>query len=266
MIRYTTELVVKALGLKPIGEPHTGETCVCGLCQRAIRSGELSSPMNMKKSFMDHHKTAASHWVCGFCEATLDSSVLRCVQRALITENGIFNLNKDEARAWLWLTPPEPPFSVVINNSTFSAFHFFWRTPVTLDKRWIQANVDDVIYVVRQHHVLKALDYAQTILKHLADHPAKGRREKLNSPFFILSRAPTAADQKQNGHLLAEVAALRTTHPAFIPALDFLDTLNPGELVALSPMLKKNPTAPAKPSLTTLNDETDTEEKETEHV
>jgi len=251
MILYASELAAKALRIAPVGSEHTGPACVCGLCQRPIHVGDLSAPMAMPRTFMDYHKTARSAYVCGFCQATTQQTTMRALQRACITADGIYNLGKDESRAWFWLTPPEPPYAVVINHSTLGAFHYFWRTPVTLDNRLVQLNVDGTVYDVRRQRVQKALGYAQTILQHLEHNPPKGVRGKINSPFAILSREPSVAGQNANGHLLPFVAALRTSHPQFIEALDFLDTLTPGELLALSPTLKKNPSAPVQPECET---------------
>jgi CRISPR type IV-associated protein Csf1 len=164
MILYASELAAKALRIDPVGSKHTGPACVCGLCQRPITGGDLSAPMALPRTFMDHHKTARSAYVCGFCQATTQQTTMRALQRACITADGIYNLGKDESRAWFWLTPPEPPYAVVINHSTLGAFHYFWRTPVTLDNRLVQLNVDGTVYEVRRQRVQKALGYAQTAI------------------------------------------------------------------------------------------------------
>lgn len=249
-ILYASELAAKALNLEPAGSPHESEPCACGMCQRHIRIGDISQSMNLPKTFMDYHQTARTEFLCGYCQATTSSqSVMRHFQRSVITEHGIYDIGKDESRSWFWATPPEPPYAVVINHNTLGAFHYFWRTPVTLDNRLVQLNVDGAIFEVRRERVVRAIAYAQQIVKHFSSNPPKGSREKINSPFVILSREPSVAGQNSNGHLLPIVSGLRLTNPEFNEALNFLETLGTGELVALSSTLKKNPATPVKPEI-----------------
>ncbi len=249
MMQYTSELAAKAMGLSPKGTPHAGEPCVCAMCQRAICPGDLSELKNLTRTFMDFQHLARSDYLCGFCAATIGQTVMRELQRSVITGEGIYNLNTDDARAWFWLTPPAPPYAVVINHNTMGAFHYFWRTPVTLDNRVVYINVDGTVYQVQRERILKALEHSKTLLAIISSLPAKGKRKAMNSPFGVLSRDPGTKARANHGRLVKEVADLAKTHPQCIEAIRYLDTLGTGELIALSPMLKQKPAIPTQPEI-----------------
>ena len=247
MMRYTSEIAAMALGLPPVGTPHEGNSCVCAMCQRPLRMGDITSVKDLPRTFMDYPHMADSAYLCGYCAATTEQTVMRELQRSVITPGGIYNLNTDDARAWFWLTPPDPPYSVVINHNVLGAFHYYWRTPVTLDNRIVFLNVDGTVYQVRRARVLKALECAKQLLDIAAS--TSGKRKVLKSPFVVLSRDPGAKPRSSNGRLAPEVHRLAETHPHCIPAIEYLDALGPGELIALSPMLKQTPATPTQPEI-----------------
>ncbi len=252
---YTSELATKALGLKPVGQPQAHFACHCAMCARPIHVGDLSVRKELAKTFLDFPQLRPSDWICGYCAVTTDQSVMRALQRCVITSDGVYPINTDDARAWLWLTPPKPPFSVVINHSTMAAFHYFWRTPVTLDERFVIMNVDGVIYEVRRHKLLKALEYGAYLIEQ--DKNLEKKKGMLKSPFVVLSRDPSKSARSANGRISPAALALAKTDPQCKEAVDFLAALAPGELIALSPMLKQSPATPTQPliinSLETLS-------------
>lgn len=246
---YTSEIATKALGLKPLGNTHEGPDSVCAMCARPIHQGDLSQRKVLSRSFTDFPKLAPSDYICGYCNATARQEIMRELQRCVITEIGIYGLNTDEARSWLWTTPPKPPFAVVINHSTMAAFHYFWRTPVTLDADLITMNVDDVIYQVRRDRVMRALAYAGQLL---AKAPALAKKKGvMKSPFLVLSRDPSKSARASNGRIHRDALELAEMFPECRPAVQFLQNLSPGELIALSPMVKQKPAAPVQPPLIT---------------
>ncbi len=244
---YTSELAAQALGLKPKGQPHTRFACHCAMCARLIAVGDLSEKKELPKTFLDFPQLRPSDWICGFCAATTDQTVMRALQRCVITTDGVYPINTDDARAWLWLTPPKPPFAVVINHSTMAAFHYFWRTPVTLDDRLITMNVDGVIYEVRRPMLLKALEHGAYLIEQ--DKMIDKKKGVLKSPFVVLSRDPSKSARSANGRIAPAALALAKSDPKCQEAVEFLSGLAPGELIALSPMLKQSPATPTQPNL-----------------
>lgn len=248
-MKHTSQLAAVALGLQPVGTPHKGSACLCATCQRRIEVGAFSALKSLPRTFTDFGHLGPSDYLCGFCSATIEQNVMRNLQRCCITTQGIYSLNTDDARAWLWLTPPEPPFSVVINHSTMAAFHYFWRTPVTLDKNFVQLNVDNVIYQVRRSRVLQALEYGKLLLDR-APVLAK-KKGAMKSPFMVLSRDPAKKARSVNGHVAKDALELAQKFPDCKVAVEYLQALTPGELIALSPFFKQKPSTPVQPELTT---------------
>ncbi len=244
---YTSELAASALHLAPEGLPHEGPDCVCAMCQRPLSAGHLSKKKELSRSFMDFGHLAKSDFVCGYCAVTANQVAMRELQRSVICREGIYNLNTDDARAWFWLTPPTPPFAVVINHNTMGAFHYYWRTPVTLDVRVVNMNVDGVVYQVRRSAVLEAMEIADKLL--LAYNTMAGKKKELKSPFVMLARDPGSKPKSANGRLNPDLLAFANVHRQFLPDIEILDSLGTGELIALSPFLKQKPATPVQPEL-----------------
>lgn len=258
---YSSELVTKALHLAPTGTPYEGDDCVCAMCQREIRAGTLTVPKKLKQTFFDFGHLAPSDVLCGYCAVATNQTVMRELQRCVITRDGIYNLNTDDARAWFWLTPPEPPFVVVINHNVLGAFHYFWRTPVTLDADFIQFNVDDVLYQVRRQRVLRALEYSKLLIERAS--VLEKKKGVMKSPFMVLIRSPSTKAASNHGVMAKDAITLASMFPDCAEAVSFLTTLTPGELIALSPMVKQKPATPVKPELiTAVTPKSSTDEKE----
>jgi CRISPR type IV-associated protein Csf1 len=244
---YPSELAAQALQIAPTGTPHAAPPCACAMCARAIGSGDLSARLVLTRTFTDFSSLVPSDFVCGFCEATTHQDIMRELQRSVITAQGVYNLNKDESRAWFWLTPPEPPYVVVINHSVMGAFHYFWRTPVTLDSNLIQVNVDGTVYRVRRQRVLQALEHGRALIERA---PVLARKKgALKSPFQTLMREAGRKPSERHGWLAPDCHTLAAMFDDCREAVAFLTALTPGELFALTPLLKQNPSAPVRPEL-----------------
>lgn len=172
---------------------------------------------------------------------------MRALQRVVITRDGLYPMGTDQARAWLWLTPPEPPFSVVINHSTLACFHYFWRTPVTTSVDLIQVNVDDAILQVHRPRVLKALEHAKMLVDKA--NVAGQKKGLINTPFELLDRTATSGPMHNHGALRRSCLALAAGDKDSATAVRYLSDLNMAELFALSSILKGSPQPPVQPQL-----------------
>ncbi len=244
---YASELACTAARFDPLGEPHAGADCFCSMCARTITRGTPATMRSLPKSFSDHETLRPSDYICGWCAAIIPQKILRGFQRAVITKDGVYNLNKDEARAWLWLTPPEPPFAVVIHGgSALAAFHYIWRTPVTMDKRLIAVNFDGTVAHVKHNSITRSMQMLDVLRKHAVKD---GQKKAVNSPFRNLDRANFANFNSGHGRLSEVTLSLAEKFDACREAADFFTNLNNADLTALSALLKANPVAPVKPAL-----------------
>ena len=245
---YASEIATLALDIAPRGTAHSGADCHCCMCQRPIRAGDLSNQYTMPKTFMDFHEVSPSNQICGFCMAIVDQNVLRNLQRAVVTPDGVYSLNKDSHRAWFWATPPKPPYVVVINHSTLGAFHYVWRTPVTLDNRLVWFNLDGRVMQARRGDLSLALSHA----KKITDLLNAGRKKSpINTPFLEVVRAGLSKGSSylKHGAFREDALALGRENPSIAESLAFLRDLPPGDLMMLSPFLKDSPSEPEEPSL-----------------
>lgn len=248
---YPTELACQALRLAPTGSPAQADHGACGFCGRAITLGTPCIPAKYGQSFTDYPALVApaSH-TCGWCAATVKQDPLRAVQNAVITRDGVYANGTDAARAWFWLTPPEPPFVVVFNHNTPAAFHYLWRTPVTLHRDHVIVNADDRLMTVRRPLVLRAIEVARRLgerAPQVLGMTAKNVAPLLPSPFVYLSRQPARDPRAQS--LRKEVLEMAARDTQSRQDVDFLMSLGPGELFALSPFLKTKTETPAQPQL-----------------
>jgi CRISPR type IV-associated protein Csf1 len=244
---YASQLACSAAGLAPEGVAHEHDDTYCSMCGRAIVQGVPSMIRDLPRSFSDHESLRPSQFICGWCAAIIPQKILRAFQRAVVTPVGVYNLNKDEARAWFWLTPPEPPFAVVIHNgSALAAFHYIWRTPVTLDRRLITVNFDGVVAHVRHAVIGQAVSHLAVLQEHAA---RDGHKKPLNTPFKMLNRASFTSPASGHGVLNEITQSLAAKHSQCAESALFFSSLNNAELTALSAILKSNPVPPQQPPL-----------------
>lgn len=246
---YASEIACSAAGLEPRGDIHQGARTCCAMCGRPIVAGDLSSPvlLNINKvTFTDLGRLSASDYLCGFCPPTIVQTISRKFQRAVITPQGVYSMNTDEARAWLWTSPPPAPFVVIINSNSTATFHYLWQTPVTLDNRLIAVNFDGVVAHISRDRIGKALLCAKQVHDHAL---AQGHKKVSSSPFTKLSRDffKSASGSHGRFHALSELVAEQA--PECAASLAFLRGLSAAELTALSCLLKANPSQPVQPRL-----------------
>ena len=261
-MKWASEIAVCALGLLPTGKAYSGPATNCAMCGRPIAQKDVASPLDLPKTFTDHAQLGDSGTICGWCKTVSEQRVLRPLQRACITSDGIYNLNTDNAKTWFWMTPPAPPFVMVINHHMTAAFHYVWRTPVTLDSRLISMNVDGRIYTVNRARILDAIPAAKTLLDGIRLQAGEAKSHAF-SPFVSLNRSPGKIGRDAgNGRLsgatrmfLESKDADETHHQA----ATLLTSLTTGELMALSLFVKSDPSLPEQPpvitSLTQRNSE-----------
>ena len=132
-------LAVKALKVERVGTPSI-VSCICVACGTPIAIGDLASPPDVGETFMDGRLLLTTPGekplICGDCSPFFRKNLLMKIQKAIITEKGVYPIGKGEFRAWFILNPPPAPFSVVFSNAKLQ--HLLWRTPVTQDPdRWL---------------------------------------------------------------------------------------------------------------------------------
>lgn len=252
-ILYASELAAQALRLAPEGQTYTGEPTVCAMCSRPINKGDLAQVLKPSKSFTDWLSLTPSRHQCGWCAVTTQQANMRPLQRAIITREGVYPVGKDDNRAWFLLTPPEPPYAVVISTgAATSAFHLHWRTPVTLSNDCVVVRLHDVISTIRRPVLMAALKQCEELAAiELAAAPPK-RHIKAASvqrrhAFVALDRN---LDAPNHGRIRdsAITAARAAGRDDLISAMA---NLTPAELWALATLAKGNPATPTQPDLIT---------------
>lgn len=252
----SSELAARALSLPLLGSPHKDEPCQCSMCAKTINPGDLAGPLvtsNVFTNWLD--LTPATGMVCGFCLTTKEQSVMRFLQRSVITAKGIYPISKDENRAWFLLTPPEPPFSVVVSTGAFTAaFHLHWRTPVTLSKDLINVRIDDIVSSIRRpvlERAIAASDEMVDLLETAQKAKAPIRRgqppKRAPHPFMALDRSlgnPNHGRLKPQAVDAAKAAGRQDL-------VHLLMSLTPAETWALATLIKTNRPEPIKPDLIT---------------
>lgn len=222
-----SQLAVEALGLTPLGTPWRGRegNVLCALEARPLRMGELVMPWKPGPNFMDDRDTADSPLMNGYAAALCAKSVMLKTQRMLFTRDGAYSLATDAARAWFYLTPPEPPFVAVLADSMLQ--HLIWRTPVTHSRNWLIVRLGQRILHIRRPRLIAARD---ALLAY-------------GQPAFV--RLDREGKDGLHGRLRNDVPSELARE---------LADLTPGELVALATLAKRNPPTPEQPEPIRLGD------------
>lgn len=262
---YPSDIALAGGGLSAVGSPWN-EDAVCACCGKPIAAGDLAVPSPFGPTFTDDLSLAArSGLVCGACAVLLRADALKLFQKAVVTRDGVFPLAKDVHRAWLFLTPPEPPFVAVV--STTRQQHLIWRTPVTVSKDLLIVRLGQRVMRIRRPVLLEAMDWceqaglafhaameAQSAAQAASDPPAvpaAGKRPRKPTkakaselppphPFVELDRE---ASSLRHGVIRSDMEAV----PEVRPYLARLRALNPGELWALANLVKRNRPTPEQP-------------------
>lgn len=155
---WASDLAAKHLGGPKLewAEPAKANTH-CTYCGRPIKAGEPSHSVALNEYFSATRDLAAFSGVsCPACARLMGKSEMFRVLRSVITEDGIYPLTKHSARAWLFFTPPKPPFVAVLASSTLQ--HLVWRTPVTLSRELIVVRHGNRLHQIRPALLRRASD------------------------------------------------------------------------------------------------------------
>ena len=218
MIRYPSDIVDQVFGLEPDKDlvVWEGETKVCcNHCARPVAQGEFYNPSSVGQFFSDTRDLASSSMViCWRCVILRKKPMLNGLGASVTTPDGVFSISKDVNKAWLFTTPPPAPFVVVHSSSTMQ--HLVWRTPVTLDNRFIQVRFGPRLFTVQPAVIRKALAIADAM---------NADQKKWINPLLLDRKAA----QGWHGMLNPRAADLLTDEDAH-----FLSTLSPGDKWALA--------------------------------
>lgn len=223
-------IATQALGLTPLGKPWTGASgeLTCSLECRPIEHGEPVIDWKAGANFMDDAKIARTGLISGWVAPLLTKKVMSSTQAALFCAEGAFKLGRDVWRAWAFLTPPKPPYVMVLGDSKMQ--HLIWRAPVTLSNDLVRFQLGARSMMVRRRRLIDAMDRLRAL-----DGPA----------FQVLDR-----EGLKHNH-----GELRSDCPPELARV--LADLTPGEIVALAVLAKATRIEPETPPLINLDEATD---------
>lgn len=220
----SARLATGALGIKPLGAPWRGkDPTLCALEGLPINPGEPAMPWRPGPNFMNDTDMVSaagkdSAVISGHVAALMQKAVMLKSQRMVFCPEGAFPLNTDAARAWFFLTPPEPPFVAVIADAMLQ--HLVWRAPVSLSRD---------LFVFRHGQQVKTV-YRPRLVSLVESLKAYG------GPAFV--RLDRDGKDLHHGMLRSDVPE---------PLAATLIHATPGELIALASLAKRNPPPPERP-------------------
>ncbi|EOJ3045516.1 CRISPR type AFERR-associated protein Csf1 [Pseudomonas aeruginosa] len=246
---WPSDLAMQALGIRP-NEFLGADTPIwrappapCGRCGRPIHAGEPYKYALARDTFSDTRDLSApGNPICGACVILGLKPAMNRLSFSVLTKNGVYPIAKDTHKAWLFLSPPPPPFVAVISASTMA--HLVWRTPVSLSKERFFLRYGNDLFTIRPEKITSAISCAKALKQRREEQQepkranAKGASVRL-SPYLALDR-----DLANHNHGQLSSAALEHMKPAE-KAL-FL-SLTPGEVWALSFLLTTKPPIPEQP-------------------
>lgn len=258
MILSPSLIAIRALGLEPSGtmicEAEAGERCA--VCGDTLRKGEPIDTLDLPPSFTNHSSLAipGGHYRCGACTtvmtngANFQMGLSTCIASA---SEGYFPIMKKEHRAWAFLTPPEPPFIITIQNAQQQ--HTVWRAPVSTSRDILMVRLGEQVLRLRRQKLVAAREAAirldAAINAAREDKPGRGRParspESIESPFFSDWKG-----QDAQGGQLKKAAADQIASGAISDSdIAALTTLNSGEIWALTAVLHLSPVRPEPAAL-----------------
>lgn len=207
---------------------HTGPDTHCAFCGKPIRTGDLYEPATALGEYFSDTRDLADNtrMSCPACSAVRTKKAMFALQRALVTDYGIYSIAPAAARSWLFLTPPEPPFVAVLTTATLQ--HLIWRTPVTLSSDLIVIRHGARLHTIRPRLVAEARD----VCLRLRDADPKIK----NGPYVLLDRAEEAPT---HGLLREQVWQTMSQEERAI-----FNRLTPGEVWALAHVISVSPSQP----------------------
>lgn len=164
MMRYPSDVVDQVLGLgpEPIMADWVGAETACSHCARPIIDGDYYAKSDVGAFFSDTRDlSCTSRAICWRCVILRKKVMLNGLSACVITPDGIYPIFKDIHKAWLFETPPQPPYFVMHSSSTMQ--HLAWRSIATLDNRVIAVRFGPHQLLVNRQKVLDALAIADRI-------------------------------------------------------------------------------------------------------
>lgn len=260
MIPYSTEIAVKALGVTVVqGALTAKENSFCACCGRPVNKDEKYHALNVSDAFMDDAFFAIkSNIQCNYCSAFMSSSVSGKVGNMncyVFTEEGAYPISTDDNRTWFLLTPPEPPFTVMVSN-TKNFMHILWKTPVTLSHEMMFIGWPHKIMTIRHKTLLKAVEVCKEISNLYMETKTTGvsdsKKKLINPithPYISLNRK---LDELKHGLFRPDIIDMAAKNKDIAGGIKFLQKLTEGETWALSTLSKANLNIPLKPDKFTL--------------
>lgn len=236
-------LVCQGAGLQSEGAHvcdarHVNERCA--VCGRPFEQGDVIDELVLPPTFTNHSSLAnpSGAWRCGACTAVMMRREFQTsASTVLITREGLFPISRKEHRTWLFLTPPDPPFAIAIQNAKNQ--HTVWRAPITLSRDQMLLRVGEQVLRVRRPHLLAAANEARMLnaLRVTVGRPSK---ETVQTPFVNDWKMQSS----KGGMLKAWVWKILHEERIARDAISHLLTLNGAEAWALTAVLHDAPVAP----------------------
>ncbi len=238
-------LAIKALGIEPEGTEVAKDDCECAVCGTAIRSGEVVDNLRLPESFTNRAALAnpSGRFRCGACTAVMTRKEFQMgLSTAIFGADGYFPIMKKESRAWAFMNPPQPPFSICIQNAQQQ--HVVWRAPVTLSRDLLLVRVGEQVVRIRREKLMAARLVAISLNeKRQAPEQTNsaGSKRQRGRPETLSLESPFISDWKlqsaEGGRIKWWVEKLSTNGLVDQSDLDLLFSLNGGEVWALSAVL-----------------------------
>lgn len=232
-MQYPSEVVASALQLAPdptLPRWEAQEPVPCSHCAAPINVGDQYSPLSAGAFFSNTRDLASfSRVVCWRCVHLRSKTLLNGLSYAVITTKDVYSIAKDTDKAWLFLTPPEPPFVVTHSSSTMQ--HLAWRTPVTHSKERIYVRYGDNLFCVRPRIVREAMERTEAIVA------------RSGLPWI----APMLTDRKAADSRHGVINPKAEPHMTREDRLFFLESVGPGERWALAYISHSKRPQPVQP-------------------
>lgn len=247
MITSPSHLAIAALGLAPEGTMACPENSSCAVCGSLIHEGDLVDGLALPDSFTS--RAALAHpegsYRCGACTAVMTRPEFQMsFSTAIFNRDGYYSIARKENRSWAFLTPPEPPFAICIQNAQQQ--HVVWRAPVSLSKDILMVRVGEQVIRLRRPALVAARSVALMLNEQLAQSDVKRKPGRPESAEFI--RSPFTADWKlqtvgggRPASWVSDLVEKGQVQPADLAPLE---CLNGGEVWALNAVLHPAPVKP----------------------
>lgn len=248
MIISPSALAIKALGLSAEGTMDCPEETQCAVCGAKIAVGERIDDLALPPSFTNHATLAhpGGKYRCGACTAVMTRKEFQMgLSTALVSAAGYFPIIRKENRAWAFLTPPEPPFAICIQNAQQQ--HTVWRAPVSLSKDLLLVRVGEQVVRLRRRYLVAARETALMLNDKRAEMLAAEKRQRgrplgadPESPFLNDWKLQSAVGGRLKGWVPPLLKHGYVTPEDLLP----IEQLNGGEAWALTAVLHLNPVQP----------------------